>query len=79
MYICTICDKEILDEDIFTKIEIKMHRLIYDENKDEKNFLVPDGNISSHTRFELCEYCSKGLMKLPVRDIARAIVELQFM
>lgn len=74
---CLVCNKEIKDGDIFTKIKIDMRRLMYDKNKEEKDFLIPDGPVSSCTKFELCENCSKGIMGSATKDMAMSIVSLK--
>lgn len=71
---CVVCNKEINDGDIFTQIKIDMRRLTYDKSKDEKDFLVPDGPVSSFAKFELCENCSKGIMTFAIKDVAVSIV-----
>ena len=71
---CLVCNKEINDGDIFTKIKIDMRRLIYDKNKEEKDFFIPDGPVSSCAKFELCENCSKGIMGSATKDMAISIV-----
>lgn len=58
---CMVCNKYILDGDIFVTIKIDMYRLICDTNKDENNFLVPDGPVHSISKFALCENCSNGI------------------
>ena len=72
---CIVCDKDISDEDIFTKVEINMHSLIYDDTRREKDFLVPNGPIHLTEKFYLCNICSHGLMAHSVKDIATAIVK----
>ena len=55
---CIVCEKEISDGDIFTKVEIDMRRLIYNETDDEENFLIPNGPIHLEEKFYLCGVCS---------------------
>jgi hypothetical protein len=72
---CLVCGKDILTEDIFMKVNIDMHRLIYNENEKEKNFLIPDGPVRMTTKLYLCDNCSRGLMSSAPKDMAIAIVE----
>jgi hypothetical protein len=72
---CLVCSKDILTEDIFMKVDIDMHRLIYNENEKEKNFLIPDGPARMTTKFYLCDNCSRGLMSSAPKDMAIAIIE----
>lgn len=73
---CVVCNKEILCGDIFTKVEMDMHRLIYNEFEGEENFLrVPDGAVHSKVKFYLCDSCSNGLLTAATKDIAVATVE----
>lgn len=71
---CLACDKEILTEDIFMKINIDMHRLIYNQYEKEENFLVPDGPARMMAKFYLCNGCSQGLMMAAPKDLAVEIV-----
>lgn len=72
---CMTCDKDILNGDIFMKMDIDMHRLIYNEFEGEENFLVPDGPVRSKMKFYLCEKCSDGLMISATKDVATVIVK----
>ena len=66
---CLACSKKILTEDIFMKVDIDMHRLIYNHYEKEKNFLVPDGPARMTAKFYLCDSCSRGLMTSALKDI----------
>ena len=72
---CIVCNKDISDEDIFTKVKIDMRSLIYDDTRHEEDFLVPNGPIHLTEKFYLCDICSHGLMTHSVKDIATAIVK----
>jgi hypothetical protein len=74
---CIICDKDILDGDIFMMIKIDMRRLIYDICHDENNFLVPDGPVHLMTKLTLCENCSKDMMKLSSKGIAISMIQVK--
>jgi len=70
---CIVCEKEISSGDIFMKVELDMRRLVYDENEDEENFLIPNGPIHLEEKFYLCQVCSHSLMRSTPKDIAVAI------
>lgn len=72
---CIICERDISNGDIFTKVELDIHRLIYNEKEDEKNFLVPNGPIHLTEKFYLCSICSHGLMRSIPKDLAKAITK----
>lgn len=72
---CMVCGKNIYNGDIFTKVDIDMHRLIYNEFEGENNFLVPNGLVHTTEKFYLCEDCSQNIMKLTPKYIAEAIVK----
>lgn len=76
---CIICNREILNGDIFMKIDIDMHRLIYNEFESEENFLVPDGPVRSKMKFFSCDKCFDGIMESAPKDIAIAIIESKYM
>ena len=72
---CIICNKGLSRGDIFTKVEIDIHRLIYDETKREGDLLVPNGPIHLTEKFYLCDVCSHDLMISSTKDMANAIVK----
>lgn len=75
---CIVCNRDILNGDIFIKVDIDMRRLIYNEFEGEENFLVPDGPVHSKMKFYLCDKCSKDLMISAPKDMALAIVESKY-
>jgi hypothetical protein len=72
---CIICDKELLDGEIFVSVGMDAKRLIYNTTDGEENFLVPDGTVHSVIKFYLCNICSDGIMTTTPKDVANAIVE----
>lgn len=71
---CTICDKDILEEDEFMTIKIDMRRLI----NNKCDFLIPDGPVHSTTKLTLCENCSsKDMMLLAPKDIATVLTKIK--
>ncbi len=74
---CIVCDKDIMDGDIFMMMKIDMRRLIYNVCKEENDFLVPDGPVHLMETLILCENCSNGLMKLAPKHIASALSQMK--
>lgn len=71
---CLLCDKEILEGEIFMMIKIDMRRLIYDTFEGEENFLVPNGPVHSTVKLALCGSCTpKTMMSSAPKDMAFAL------
>jgi hypothetical protein len=75
---CVVCDKDILEGDIFVMIRIDIRRLIYNISETEENFLVPYGPVHSVANLPLCEICRpEGLMNLSPKDMATVLSNIK--
>lgn len=76
---CIVCNKDMMDKDIFMMITIDMRRLIYDSIcEDKNNFFIPDGPVHLTETLVLCGNCgSEDMMKLTPRDIATVLSQIK--